>query len=303
MSNIIQITEMWSKPTSSVSLTDKFRKRSIKLQRAFQILTKPEAIEYDCYKARGLFFPNSSVMPLEGEKFSLDFPYAFADNFSLSRQSLVLWQMNVDYTGELGPGDKEDNPLFTPPRIDWDDVETEEEIDEDWGGKPIQTINGEPIEGVKTLLPDQTVTIKRNMLLFNPFIQARYRRSVNSDSYLGWPPGTAKLMKLSASNVITPELAYWEVTGQIRFRYPYRTTNERAWYRRVRHQGYYKRVDTSNNETQIIRAMKGGEPTNRPVLLNAEGYEIPQGDGQSVEAHWLEFKIYDSLPYGALGLL
>jgi hypothetical protein len=168
---------MWSKPTSSVSLTDKFRKRSIKLQRAFQILTKPEAIEFDCYKARGLFFPNSSVMPLEGEKFSLDFPYAFADSFSLSRQSLVLWQMNVDYTGELGPGDKEDNPLFTPPRVDWDDVETEEEIDEDWDGKPIQTVNGEPIEGVKTLLPDQTVSIKRNMLLFNPFIQARYRRS------------------------------------------------------------------------------------------------------------------------------
>jgi hypothetical protein len=49
--------------------------------------------------------------------------------------------------------------------------------------------------------------------------------------------------------------------------------------------------------------MKGGEPTNRPVLLDAEGYEIPQGDGQQVEAHWLEFKIYDSLPYGALGLL
>jgi hypothetical protein len=294
MSNIIEVTEMWSKPTSSISLTDKFRKRSIKLQRAFQILTTPTANEYDCSRSTGI---------LEGDRFSDQFPYAFADNFSLSRQSLILWQLNVDYSGELGPSDEEDNPLFTPPRIDWDDVETEEEIDEDWDGKPIQTVNGEPIEGVKTLLPDQTVSIKRNMLLFNPFIQARYRRSVNSDSYLGWPPGTAKLMKLSASNVVTPELAYWEVTGQIRFRYPYRTTNERAWYRRVRHQGYYKRVDTSNNETQIIRAMKGGEPTNRPVLLDAEGYEIPQGDGQQVEAHWLEFKIYDSLPYGALGLL
>jgi hypothetical protein len=276
MSNIIEVTEMWSKPTSSVSLSDNFRKRSIKLQRAFQILTTPQANEFDCYRSTGI---------LEGDRFSDQFPYAFADNFSLSRQSLILWQLNIDYSGELGPSDNQDNPLFTPPRIDWDDVETEEEIDEDWDGKPIQTINGEPIEGVKTLLPDQTVTIKRN------------------DAYLGWPPGTAKLMKLSASNVVTPELTYWEVTGQIRFRYPYRTTNERAWYRRVRHQGFYKRVDVSNNETQIIRAMKGGEPTNRPVLLDAEGYEIPQGDGQSVEAHWLEFKIYDSLPYGALGLL
>jgi hypothetical protein len=300
VSNIIEVTEMWSKPVSSVTLSDNFRKRQIKLQRAFQILTTPQAKEVDCFSSTGI---------LEGDRFSEDFPYAFADNFSLSRQSLILWQLNIDYTGELGPSENEDNPLFAPPRIDWDDVETEEEIDEDWDGNPIQTVNGEPIEGVKTLLPDQTVTIKRNMLMFNPFVQASYRRSVNSDAFLGWPPGTAKLMKLSASNVVTPQLAYWEVTGQIRFRYPYRTTNEKAWYRRTRHQGFYKKIEIDDpanpgeKKNIIVRALKGGEPTNRPVLLDANGFEIPQTEGQQVQAHWLEFKIYNPLPYGALGLL
>jgi len=292
--DILEVTQMWSKPTSSVTLSDNFRKREIKLQEAFQILTTPNAVEYDCYRSTGI---------LEGDSFSEAFPYAYADNFSLERQSLILWQLTIDCTGELGPSEQEDNPLFAPPRIDWDDVETEEEVDEDWDGKPIQTVNGEPIEGVKTLIPDQTVTIKRNMLTFNPYVQARYRRSVNSDAFLAWPPGTAKLMKLSASNVITKQLAYWEVTAQIRFRYPYRTTNERAWYKRVRHQGYYKKIDIGNDETLIIRAMKAGEPVNRPVLLDANGFEIVQTDGQEVEAHWLEFKLYDSLPYGALGLL
>lgn len=294
LSDILEVTEMWSKPTSSITRTDNFRKRQVKLQRAFQILTTPNAVEYDCYRATGI---------LEGDAFSDQFAYAFADNFSLERQSLILWQLTIDYTGELGPSENEDNPLFAPPRIDWDDVETEEEVDEDWNGQPIQTVNGEPIEGVKTLLPDQTVTIKRNMLLFNPYTQARYRRSVNSDAFLGWPPGTAKLMKLSASNVITPQLAYWEVTGQIRFRYPYRTTNERAWYKRVRHQGYYKKVTLSNDETIIVRALKGGEPVTRPVLLDAQGFELTSPDGGEIEAHWLEFQLYDSLPYGALGLL
>jgi len=109
-------------------------------------------------------------------------------------------------------------------------------------------------------------------------------------------------MKLSASNVVTPQLAYWEVTAQIRFRYPYRTTNEKAWYKRVRHQGFYKRVNVAGG-SMIVRALKGGEPVNRPVLLDADGYEIVQEDGQEVQAHWLEFKLYDSLPYGALGLL
>ncbi len=120
MSNIIEVTEMWSKPVSSVTLSDNFRKRQIKLQRAFQILTTPQAKEVDCFSSTGI---------LEGDRFSEDFPYAFADNFSLSRQSLILWQLNIDYTGELGPSENEDNPLFAPPRIDWDDVETEEEID------------------------------------------------------------------------------------------------------------------------------------------------------------------------------
>ncbi len=116
-------------------------------------------------------------------------------------------------------------------------------------------------------------------------------------------------MKLSASNVVTPQLAYWEVTGQIRFRYPYRTTNERAWYRRVRHQGFYKKIEIDDpanpgeKKNIIVRALKGGEPTNRPVLLDANGFEIPQTEGQQVQAHWLEFKIYNPLPYGALGLL
>jgi hypothetical protein len=39
------------------------------------------------------------------------------------------------------------------------------------------------------------------------------------------------------------------------------------------------------------------------VLLDANGFEIPQTEGQQVQAHWLEFKIYNPLPYGALGLL
>jgi len=118
LSDILEVTQMWSKPTSSVTLSDNFRKREVKLQKAFQILTTPNAVEYDCYRSTGI---------LEGDRFSDQFPYAFADNFSLERQSLILWQLTIDYTGELGPSEQDDNPLFAPPRIDWDDVETEEE--------------------------------------------------------------------------------------------------------------------------------------------------------------------------------
>ena len=303
---IIEYSLMWSKPTTSASASDNFRKFQIKLQRAYQCVTSPDETESGVYNGTDL---QGNQLPQLGARFGLDYPFAYADNISIERTSPILFIVTVDYTGELGPGDSnnENNPLFAPPRIDWDDVESEQEIDEDFDGNPIQTINGEPIEGVKALIPDQTVAIKRNMLLFNPYVQARYRRAVNSDIFLGWPPGTAKLMKLSASNVPNDQGGYWEVSAQIQFRYPYRTTPEKAWYSRVRHEGYYERVEAigPGSPTRIVRAVDANkEPVTKPVLLNARGFRIPGVEpGEVQTAHWLEFKLYDSLPYSALGLL
>ena len=303
---IIEYSLMWSKPTTSATASDNFRKFQIKLQRAYQCVTSPDETESGVYNGTDL---QGNQLPQLGARFGLDYPFAYADNISIERPSPILWIVTIDYTGELGPGDSnnENNPLFAPPRIDWDDVESEQEIDEDFDGNPIQTINGEPIEGVKALIPDQTVSIKRNMLLFNPYVQARYRRAVNSDIFLGWPPGTAKLMKLSASNVPNDQGGYWEVSAQIQFRYPYRTTPEKAWYSRVRHEGYYERVELSGPGagTKVVRAVDANkEPVTKPVLLDESGFRIPGVEpGEQQTAHWLEFKLYDSLPYSALGLL
>lgn len=298
---VLEVTLMWSAPAYSITTSDNFRKTTAKFQKVYQVVTTFDANEHDLF--------TDERFPIPGESFSEDFQFVYAEGMSLDQISPIFWMATVEYSGELALKESEqyDNPLFAPPRIDWDDVETEEETDEDWDGNPIQTVNREPIEGVAALIPDQTVTIKRNLLVFNPYVQARYRRSVNSDAFLGWPPGTAKLVKLSASNVVTRQLAYWEVTGQIRFRYPYRTTPEKAWYKRVRHEGYYERIDLSGPGagSKIVRAVDDNkEPMTRKVLLDAQGYRLaepPEGEPQI--AHWLEFKIYDSLPYNALGLI
>ena len=297
---VLEVTESWSKPTYSLNSSDKFRKLTVKFQRAFQVITKPEAVEYDLL--------TDSRLPSQGDSFSDRYQFIYCDGNSLQRIGLIYWIATYEYSGELALKEGEDNPLFAPPRIDWDDVETDEEIDEDWDGNPIQTANGEPIEGVTTPIPDQTVTIKRNMLLFNSYVQARYRRAVNSDLFLNWPPGTARITKFAASNVTTKDQAYWEITAQIQFRFPYRTTPEKAWYSRNRHEGYYERVQLSgpgNAGTRVVRAVDGNkEPVTKPVLLNETGFRIPNGEpGQAVQAYWLEFKRFDSLPFNALGLL
>ena len=308
--NILEVTLMWSAPAYSITTSDNFRKTNAKFQKVFQVVTKPEAVAADLYF--------DERFPSPADSFSEDFPFVAAEAMSVDQISPIFWMATVDYNGEIAyeEGKNDPSPLFAPPRIDWDDVETEEEADEDFDGNPIATLNGEAITGVSVLIPDQTVTIKRNLLLFNPYVQARYRRSVNSDLFLGWPPGTAKLVKLSASNVVTKELAYWEVTGQIRFRFPYRTTPEKAWYSRVMHKGYNERIevfqkDISGNPIpgtgvlKVVRAVDGNkEPVTKEVLLDEEGFRMPEyPPGEPQIAHWLEFKLYDSLPYNALGLI
>lgn len=313
---------MWSKAGGDISLTDNFRKFTAAFQRAYQVFTIPEATAYDVLQAPGI--------PAAGSSYDDDFVAVFADAAKPQRQSPTYWIVTVDYNGEVafGPADAGGNqnnqvrsPLLAPAIIDWDDVETELEIDEDFDGNPLVTANGEAINGVRRLFADQTVTIKKNMLAFNPYIQARYRHSVNSDIFLGWPPGTAKLMKLRANGVASPDVpggGYYQVTAVIQFRYPYRTTPERAWYSRVRHEGYYKRVFKNFDEngvpigfeTIVVRATRAGEPTAKPVLLSVGGFEIKPTDPPEenrapppIQAYWLETKLYEPLPYNALGLL
>lgn len=308
---IYSVDLMWSRAGGDISLTDNFRKANAAFQKAFQVFTTPDATAYDVVQAPGI--------PAAGSSYDANFVAVYAGSARPQRQSPTYWIVTVDYNGEVsfGSGGNQNNqvqsPLFAPAVIDWDDVETELEIDEDFDGNPIVTANGEPINGVRRLFADQTVTIKKNMLTFNPYVQARYRHSVNSDSFLGWPAGTAKMMKLRANGVASPDVpggGYYQVTAVIQFRYPYRTTSEKAWYARIRHEGYYKRIDSPGppangvQPTQIIHATRAGQPVNRPVLLDQDGYQVADVDPPSFpQAYWLEKKLYEPLSYNALGLL
>jgi hypothetical protein len=219
----------------------------------------------------------------------------WAKRCSLAQASPILWFATIYYEGTLNSNFN--SPLLIPPEISWDDVSSEEPIDTDFSGKPIVTANNEPIEGVRSEFPDQVLTIKRNMLFFSPYMQARYRRSVNSDTVEGWPPGTARLTKYSAQRVRDAMNGYWVVNAQIQFRYPFRTTAAKAWYARVRHEGFYIRDFTTG---RVWRACdQRGEPVTTKVLLKANGVR----EDNPLNAHWLEFQRYEPLPYSALGLL
>jgi hypothetical protein len=292
MGTIYEVTKMWSRTASDASVSDKGQRFDISFREAYQITCTPDTEVLEIYQAPGLPAFNS----LYPGTISV-----FLVNAVPQRVSPVLWIMDLSWAGEFGPDGPEDNPLNAPPVIEWTDQETDEPIDEDFDGNPIVTVNNEPIEGVTTKIADQVLNVQRNYADFSPYATAAYRRSVNSDTFQGYPAGTGKMIRFNAKKVYGEGQTYWNVSASIQFRLPYNTTAEKAWYSRVRHEGYYVKVGSIIRRAldNDINASAPGEPMVRPVLLKADG-TIETNPANAV---WLEFKRYGALPYNALGLL
>lgn len=291
---VINTEKMWSRRNSTAAVTENFRKLTVSFTEAYSILVTHDTTELEIYLQADL--------PAVGQSFP-GFPFVLASQAQLERVSPIMWIATVNYSGEigglrnLGGNTNPTSPFDARPRLQWDDVETEAEIDEDFDGQPIVNTAGERFRGVKALFSDQTLTVTRNMLLFNPYAQAVYRRSVNSDLFMGWPPGTCKLMKLSAQNVLDEQNGYWTVTGVFQFRYPYNTTPDKAWYARWLNVGLNQRRTVGQPELEPC--YDGNDtPAVTPQYLDADGRQTDEAG-----AIWNETKLYNSLPYNLLGLI
>lgn len=286
--------EMWSRQTGTAEHNDAIR--SVTMQRAFTMtLDVTDRLEI-AYSALGL--------PLVDDVYPDTFSI-ICKKINAQRVSPIMAIVTCDYAGETGPEGQGDTPVGGEPSIEWGGTTTDEAIDEDFSGFAMLTANGESIDGITERLTDDTCTIERNFLSVNRYALRAYRRAVNSDVFLGWPPGTVRMIDDNAKAVFVDGIVkYWKVRAVFQFREPFRTTAEKAWYKRVRHEGYYVR-DTAGGPTRIAWDETGKTPTTKPVLLRANGTQIPRSNTilGSAEAEWLQFQTLGSLPFNSLGLV
>lgn len=300
--------EMWSVSTTNASADPTARTLKVSFRSGYQVVHSADISKEDVYTAPGLPSPIQS--------FSENFPFVVAKKMSINRVSPILSVVLVDWDGEVGSGGSGGgqpgaSPIFTPPLIDWGNVTEDLEVDEDVDGNPIATVVGEPIKGVRAKFVDQVLTVQRKFLTWNTYLQSQYMHSVNSDNFAGWPPGTGKIMDLRANNVLGDPtnggFGYWEGILKVQFRIPYRTTPERAWYSRVRHEGFYERVqadgppDANGNYPHTVMRIvdENKQPVTRPFLLDQTGKKVSDANN----TFWREFKLYQPLPYTLLGFL
>jgi hypothetical protein len=278
---VVNVTKMWSKNGGSLSSARLSAIDQIwSNTEGYQVLTTIGTQEDAVVAAVGI--------PRIGEQHSTGIE-SYCESVDPQQVSPIFWMVTVSYRGV---------PNDDAVEVEWTDTTTTEPIDRDITGRAIMTVNLEPVDGLSMDVADQIVVIRRKFLTINTAGIAAYRRSTNSDTYLGWAPGTARLVGFSAKN----RFAYngiqelWDVTARIQFREPYaNTTPAEAWYKRWRHEGLYIK-----DGSIIRRATDGqGQEVVKPVLLKLDGTKETDPDA----AYFFHSQVYGSLPYSALGLI
>lgn len=280
--------EMWSRQTGSEESTS--GTYIVTRQRAFTVLIDVGDTIDAAYGASGL--------PFVGDPYPGTF-YCFCIKRTAQRVSPIMAIVEVDYKGEAAPGDPNGNPIGGDPILEWGCSVTDEAIDTDADGNPIENANGEKILGITERLADDVLMVERNFLTINRYAIRAYRRAVNSDTFYGWPPGTCRMMDDRARAVFNPAggVAFWRVSATFQFREPYNTTADKAWYKRVLHEGMKERATAGGPVGPAIDKLTKSL-SSTPVKLRANGTQLGAGE----TAIWLQFRTLNTLPFSALGL-
>jgi hypothetical protein len=293
----ISVTQMWSKEGGSGE-SEKYDSFASKFSHTegYQVEAEPGDSPEDVLAADGI--------PAYGARHR-----SGADSFVKSKTAEpagpIFWIVMVNYEGQRFDGNVD---------VEWTDTTSSEPVDRDYFGKAIVTANNEQVEGLTYELSDSICVIRRKFFVFNAYATNVYRHATNSDTFLGWPPGTARLVGYSAKNQFKfgMPLEQWDVTARIHFRVPYMgAAPSQAWHKRWRHEGLYARDmilnpdrDDPGAPTFIpgdtwSRARDGNnQEVTKPVLLKQDGTleENPNN------AYFVYTQLYGSLPYAALGL-
>lgn len=228
----------------------------------------------------------------------------------ISRQGPLQFDVSADYASTpYKEGDEnEQTPLMQPTQISYFTITSEEPIEDDLDNKAIATVNGEPIEGITRPISDLGVRLQKNFGSFDPASFYQFIDCVNSDTFLGFPPGTLRIANISADEQFYTdeddnEVPFWSVSVEIHARKPYQVPAAKSWYKRVRHEGYQVKYPDPFGSGLVgpSRAVDTDRmPVTKPVLLNSDGTKKTETP-PSTEADWLLFKVFQDVSFSSMG--
>ena len=173
---VINVTKMWSKSGGALS-SERLSTIDARwaITEGYQVLAEPGDDAAMILDAFGI--------PIIGSAHPI-IANAYVKSLSPTPLGPAFWQVIAAYEGI---------PSEDGVDIEWTDSTTSEPVDRDYFGAAIVTANNEQVEGLSMDVSDQVVVIRRRFALIDTNYVAAFRRATNSDYFLGWPPGTARL--------------------------------------------------------------------------------------------------------------
>lgn len=191
----------------------------------------------------------------------------------------------------------QNNPEEEKPEIDWDYEVLNVPMDVDLDEKPLMNSAQVPISPIPTrekAIPVLTYT--RNELFFGAENILDWAFTINSDIFLGNPPGRVQCMPPKAKQMFKGGLTYWKVTYKLRFKDtewdPIKILDaglsELAPARGVA-QALIVNANGANQNVFLqtpVPIYRGGTPITSPVLLDGNGKQLlPDGKGKIVPVY------------------
>lgn len=291
-----------TKNSLSVSRDDKQR-LSVSVSRTFDLLS--DAPTTDETIAATIALQNQGQTTtgekvFTGSHHPLNYWY-ICESISVERVTPIVYTAKAEYKSPKFRDDESTEPTLQAADVKYSTVTSEEAIDEDVNGDPIATATGELYQGVTKAVSDLQVTIGKNFSIFNPVTFYEFYNCVNSDTFLGFPAGTAKVMSIDASPVIESDFEYWKVTVQIQFRKPGpNTSTARAWWVRLKHEGYYCFTSAMTDKPGVRCVDINRDPATSPQPLDDTGRQINSNNPASEV--WREFEIYETVAFSGMNL-
>lgn len=218
--------------------------------------------------------------------------------------SPIRYRVTVTYANEDGTVITT-QPESQPPTFDGEGEEYEENLEADLDGNPIETTAGEPMEPgtVTRAMSDFAVVVTRNYPNIPGIVPylAGFSNYVNSDNFLGGPPGTVLIRGIPRVSYVYPNLnipEYWRVSWRFVYREPWPSATSppanSAWFARVQNKGY--QIKPVSGSLRYARDPQGVLYT-RPQWVSLVGDEI-----DSVP-NYLWFRKYPARAFAPLGIV
>lgn len=297
MGRVVTVDEVWSGDSASIA-SGSDGAGSAKVQRKFQVI-----VDNTGGVETSLDVLSDKRLPRIGNPYPLS-GWFRCEDVSASRTSPLTFDVTASYATQTS--DPELNPINEPAEVAFSSTSTDGEVDEDIDGNPIVTVNGEPISGVTMPFVDLKANVTKNIRAFNPISIYIYGNAVNSTTFMGFPAGVVRCAGISAKQNVGDDFSYWTVSVEFEFRRPINTTNSRAWYKRIRHEGFKIKVANpdfvdggSEPEFDFPTAVDdSGKEVTKPVMLREDGTQETDPE----VGHWQEWPVHKTENLNSMGL-